>query len=179
MNLLSLSWSVLTLVRILSQCSFWSYELSKRVIIDREKSDKPEWMSVLLCGGIAGVVTWASVFPLGEHFSSSPQMCDTNVREDVIKTRVQTQKMPNHVSIAPTSEHTSLLGAPERRLGAVQIAREAYRNEGLAVFFRGLGICSARAFIVNAVQWAMYEWVMHMLVVPTNIHHDTKRTQSI
>jgi len=24
-----------------------------------------EWMSILLCGGTAGVVTWASVFPLG------------------------------------------------------------------------------------------------------------------
>lgn len=28
-------------------------------------SDNPEWMNVLLCGGIAGVITWASVFPLG------------------------------------------------------------------------------------------------------------------
>jgi len=30
-------------------------------------SDNPEWMNVLLCGGIAGVITWASVFPLGTH----------------------------------------------------------------------------------------------------------------
>lgn len=28
-------------------------------------AEKPEWMTILLCGGIAGVVTWASVFPLG------------------------------------------------------------------------------------------------------------------
>lgn len=27
--------------------------------------------------------------------------------------------------------------------------------EGAAVFFRGIGICSARAFIVNAVQWGV------------------------
>lgn len=45
---------------------FWSYELSKRAIITPGKTEKPEWMSVLLCGGIAGVVTWASVFPLGK-----------------------------------------------------------------------------------------------------------------
>lgn len=27
--------------------------------------------------------------------------------------------------------------------------------DGIGVFFRGLGICSARAFFVNAVQWAV------------------------
>lgn len=49
-----------------------------------------------------------------------------------------------------------------RKLGAVEIARQAYQAEGLAVFFRGLGICSVRAFIVNAVQWAVYEWMMRL-----------------
>ncbi|KAI4726100.1 hypothetical protein E4T49_06156 [Aureobasidium sp. EXF-10728] len=45
---------------------FWSYELSKRVLIsEKTDAEKPEWMTILLCGGIAGVVTWASVFPLG------------------------------------------------------------------------------------------------------------------
>ena len=58
--------------------SFWAYELSKRAITGSEKSDKPEWMSVLLCGGIAGVVTWASIFPLGECFNlySHVQLAD-------------------------------------------------------------------------------------------------------
>lgn len=58
--------------------SFWSYELSKRAITGSEKSEKPEWMSVLLCGGIAGVVTWASIFPLGEcyHLHSHVQPAD-------------------------------------------------------------------------------------------------------
>ena len=51
-------------------CSFWSYELSKRMFASpRRQAESPEWLSVLLCGGIAGVVTWASVFPLGS-FSS-------------------------------------------------------------------------------------------------------------
>lgn len=52
------------------------------------------------------------------------------------------------------------------RMGALQIARQAYRDEGAGVFFRGLGICSARAFIVNAVQWAVYEWIMRALTIP-------------
>ena len=49
------------------------------------------------------------------------------------------------------------------RLSSVEIARQAYRTEGAGVFFRGLGVCSVRAFIVNAVQWAVYEWMMKML----------------
>ena len=32
------------------------------------------------------------------------------------------------------------------------ITKEAYREGGIPIFFRGLGICSARAFVVNAVQ---------------------------
>lgn len=49
------------------------------------------------------------------------------------------------------------------RLSSIEIARQAYRTEGAGVFFRGLGVCSVRAFIVNAVQWAVYEWMMKML----------------
>ena len=94
-------------------------------------------MKVLLCGGLAGVVTWTSIFPL-----------------DVIKTRVQTQVL-SHSS----AEQQPLVDPPQQgtigerhRLGAFEVAKQAYRSEGMSVFFRGLGICSARAFIVNAVQ---------------------------
>lgn len=106
-------------------------------------------MKVLLCGGLAGVVTWASIFPL-----------------DVIKTRVQTQSLYNVESMARPGAHTPLLAPeilPAKRLSSLEIARQAYRTEGAGVFFRGLGVCSVRAFIVNAVQWAVYEWMMKML----------------
>ncbi|KAI0002726.1 solute carrier family 25 member 45 [Xylariaceae sp. FL0662B] len=113
---------------------FWSYELSSRWAEGfggfggREGSSaRREAAKVLLCGGLAGVVTWASVFPL-----------------DVVKTRVQTQ---------PAS-------TGQKRLGAVEVARDAYREGGVRVFFRGLAVCSVRAFVVNAVQWAVYEWTM-------------------
>ena len=88
---------------------------------------------VLLCGGAAGVITWASIFPL-----------------DVIKTRVQTQVLG---------------GAAQggERTGAWEVARETYRQGGARPFFRGLGVCSVRAFFVNAVQWGVYEWVMREL----------------
>jgi solute carrier family 25 carnitine/acylcarnitine transporter 20/29 len=121
---------------------FWSYELSSRFMASQMKghgmeSAGQEAAKVLLCGGLAGVVTWASVFPL-----------------DVIKTRVQTQVLGTGVSIE---------GTQCRRLGAAEIARNAYREGGMRVFFRGLTICSVRAFFVNAVQWAVYEILMKEL----------------
>lgn len=108
--------------------------------MEAETSQHAAWR-VLLCGGIAGVVTWASIFPL-----------------DVIKTRLQTQAILGghgergqqqpllEVSRNNTSTHSN------HQRGAWGIAKEAYRQEGLKVFFRGLGVCSIRAFIVNAVQ---------------------------
>ncbi|QIW95995.1 hypothetical protein AMS68_001513 [Peltaster fructicola] len=128
---------------------FWSYEVCKRRLAAEDDDVHMQALKVLLCGGIAGVVTWASVFPL-----------------DVIKTRVQTHTY--HVSQATRTldaETRPLLpeAAKKNRPTTTQIALEAYRSEGIAVFFRGLGVCSARAFIVNAVQWAIYEWMMNVL----------------
>lgn len=91
---------------------------------------------------MAGVITWASIFPL-----------------DVIKTRYQVQDM----TLARPEQRPLLAGevvgitevvgtSALRRQSALQVARDAYHQEGIAVFFRGLGVCSARAFIVNAVQ---------------------------
>jgi solute carrier family 25 carnitine/acylcarnitine transporter 20/29 len=139
---------------------FWSYEICKRML-KSEEEDTPRiaGAKVLLAGGIAGVVTWASIFPL-----------------DVIKTRVQTQPFAFPIgspaaSRPATPERQALIAndqpaksnAVHRRKGAIEIAKLVYQNEGMAVFFRGLGICSVRAFVVNAVQWAVYEWLMEIL----------------
>lgn len=106
--------------------------------------------------------------------------------QDVIKTRVQTWNLNRSVQVpAIGHESQSLLSAVNdgislKRPSTYQIARHAYREEGISVFFRGLGICSARAFVVNAVQWAVsrlysseevlrtdkekvYEWMMNVL----------------
>jgi len=130
---------------------FWSYELSTRLMVsgkDRSPSAGEEAAKVLLCGGLAGVVTWASVFPL-----------------DVIKTRVQTQSLRGE-SAPLLDAGLSSVGVEPKRLGAMDVARNAYRQEGISVFFRGLAVCSARAFIVNAAQWAVYEWIMRELKSP-------------
>jgi solute carrier family 25 carnitine/acylcarnitine transporter 20/29 len=52
------------------------------------------------------------------------------------------------------------------------VARNAYRTEGPSVFFRGLAVCSVRAFIVNAAQWAVYEWIMRELDPARKIRKD-------
>lgn len=132
---------------------FWSYELTTRWMTRWSREHEggggsfagSETAKVLLCGGLAGIVTWASIFPL-----------------DVIKTRVQAQVLGTPGTIAVVTGETSpLLPNPvPKRLGAVEVARDAYREGGLRVFFRGLAVCSVRAFIVNAVQWATYEWIM-------------------
>ncbi|KAI0799344.1 mitochondrial carrier [Xylaria sp. FL0064] len=96
-----------------------------------------EAIKTVFCGGIAGVVTWASVFPL-----------------DVVKTRVQTQVLP---ATPP------LRGTVPRRKGAMRIARELYITEGSRAFFRGLAVCSVRAFFVNAIQWPIYKVVLFWL----------------
>lgn len=112
-----------------------------------------ETVKVLLAGGVAGVVSWASVFPL-----------------DVIKTRVQGQIYPptplNGAEISPQGT------VSYKKKGALEITREAYREGGARVFFRGLMVCTRRAFLVNAVQWLCYEWAMLEL---EQRNHDRRR----
>ncbi|KAL2809907.1 mitochondrial carrier domain-containing protein [Aspergillus granulosus] len=119
---------------------FWSYEYCKRLMSSNGDEDASILaLKVLLCGGIAGIVTWASVFPL-----------------DVIKTRLQAK------SIEASAEAHPLLQSPSgtQHQGAFTMARYIYQTEGLKPFYRGLGVCSLRAFIVNAAQWATYEWLI-------------------
>lgn len=127
---------------------FWTYEWSKQALSSPTDTDGQTAMKVLFCGGLAGVITWASIFPL-----------------DVIKTRVQTQVLD--APILGAGEGEALLGRTQKRpLTTLEVARTAYQTEGSGVFFRGLGVCSIRAFVVNAVQWAVYEWMMRLLRQP-------------
>lgn len=141
---------------------FHAYEVSRRLFSSPDDDEVAAKWKVLLYGGIAGVVTWVSIFPL-----------------DVVKTRVQTQEYPSTAS-SFGEEGRALLGPGgrrdgwrdgeravdkplDRRRGAIEIARQAYREQGIAVFFRGLGLCTVRGFIVSAVQFFVYEWVMELL----------------
>ncbi|EFY93643.1 hypothetical protein J3459_008119 [Metarhizium acridum] len=127
---------------------FWSYELASRHWPSSMQNETPslrqEAPKILLCGGLAGIATWASVFPL-----------------DSIKTRIQTQQSIVHSQAASTKHSPDTEGFQStKRLGSLDVVRTMAREGGLSVFFRGLTVCSIRAFVVNAVQWAVYEWVM-------------------
>ncbi|KAJ6263764.1 hypothetical protein Dda_2335 [Drechslerella dactyloides] len=107
---------------------FWAYEASKNIL-----GLESETAKTLVAGGIAGCVTWATIYPL-----------------DVVKTRVQTQQLlqvPSHAG-------------PSAYMGALDHARDIYRTEGLRGYFSGFWWCMGRAFFVNAVQWALYEYIM-------------------
>ncbi|KAJ9648843.1 hypothetical protein H2201_008282 [Coniosporium apollinis] len=129
---------------------FWSYELCKQTWASPEDSDRETAIKIMLCGGLAGIVTWTSIFPL-----------------DVIKTRVQTassERLPEQAGLLRDGQ-AALRVEDGRRVGTLEVARRTYQHEGVGVFFRGLGICNIRAFIVNAVQWAVYEWMMQAIRV--------------
>lgn len=124
---------------------FWSYEvalqnwpLSKSI---GENTLSEEATRILMCGGIAGIATWGSVFPL-----------------DVVKTRLQTQ---HWVPINGISAVSSLKSTKHGRQGAWEVAKATVREGGPKALFRGLTVCSIRAFMVNAVQWAVYEGLMY------------------
>lgn len=89
------------------------------------------------------------------------------VTADAMKTRVQTWDL---ISATQTSQRrleaepllSSRSVAVGKRPSTYRIAKDAYSAEGVGVFFRGLGICSARAFFVNAVQWAVSRQSSHI-----------------
>ena len=139
--LLYICTGIITRSRLMLYDSFWSYEYSKRLMPPKNEGDQAAASTVLLCGGIAGVATWASVFPL-----------------DVIKTRLQAETISNdnqqlqHPERRRQQQQTNNNNGRALRFSSVQLAKDAYRAEGIKPFYRGLGVCSVRAFIVNAVQ---------------------------
>ncbi|GAB0131860.1 hypothetical protein EsDP_00000316 [Epichloe bromicola] len=127
---------------------FWSYELANNYwpFMTQEEAHpmRNEAPKIMVCGGFAGVITWASVFPL-----------------DTIKTRLQVQQSDFQSEASPSTRGLRTGNSHgSKRLGSSEIARNLFREGGLTIFFRGLTVCSIRAFIVNAAQWAAYEWLM-------------------
>lgn len=131
---------------------FWSYQLATDLWPSGPKdggfSLRYEGPKVLVSGGLAGIATWASVFPL-----------------DVIKTRVQTQALRLNSENRPLlpEDYRSEIRPQSKPAGTWEVAKEAYNQHGTRVFFRGFTVCCIRAFIVNAIQWAAYESIMREL----------------
>eukprot|EP01023_Acetabularia_acetabulum_P058889 TRINITY_DN7018_c0_g1_i2.p1 TRINITY_DN7018_c0_g1~~TRINITY_DN7018_c0_g1_i2.p1 ORF type:complete len:185 (+),score=18.08 TRINITY_DN7018_c0_g1_i2:151-705(+) len=85
------------------------------------------FVNLFLAGGVAGVISWAVVYPF-----------------DVVKSRIQSSNDLYYTSWQ-------------------QCMKDSYKKEGLAVFFRGLDACLARAFVVNAVIFLVYETSLNVL----------------
>ena len=109
---------------------FWSYEVLKRNLAEKQVHEN---VNVLISGGIAGMVTWLSIYPL-----------------DVIKTRVQGQV----VGAGGRWKSTRAIAA--------EMFRGPGGGWLGSVFWGGIGVCMLRAAIVNAVQWAVYEEVLKL-----------------
>ncbi|KAK6497726.1 hypothetical protein TWF481_012129 [Arthrobotrys musiformis] len=128
---------------------FYAYEASKSLL-----GLESETMTSLVAGGIAGCVTWASIYPL-----------------DVVKTRVQTQSLVVNSGAggggAGCGERDGLLGGNGGRrgygMGAWDHTKAIWRTEGVKGYFTGFWWCMGRSFFVNAVQWALYEYIMRAL----------------
>lgn len=88
-----------------------------------------EFLSLNFAGGWAGVLAWASIYPV-----------------DVVKSRLQTQSLetPQFKSFG-------------------HCASQLYRQEGAAIFVRGLAPTLLRAFPLNAVTFSFYELSMRVL----------------
>ena len=82
--------------------------------------------ATLCAGALAGVASWASIYPL-----------------DVIKSRMQ--------------------ASPGRYSSVMDCARRSLREEGPAVFARGLPACLLRAALVNAAIFGGYEAGIELL----------------
>ncbi|KAI9345972.1 mitochondrial carrier domain-containing protein [Pilaira anomala] len=115
---------------------FWAYEGMKRLL--EVKFDDSAW-KLLLAGGMAGTMSWASIYPI-----------------DVVKSRLQMQQNQKHV------DSTSLLN--DRPYASIKdCVVRSYKAEGPSVFFRGLWPTLLRGFPVNAVTFYIYEIVMNFL----------------
>jgi len=106
---------------------FFSYKLSRDLITRVQGLETPSTLAILTAGGLAGAVSWASVYPI-----------------DVIKTNMQITHMDGTTN-------------PYQNLSIGQVGRSLYAQYGMKVFFRGLGTTVVRAFPVNAATFFFYE----------------------
>lgn len=131
---------------------FWVYEGMKRYLEIEKGSNSQQAWRYLLAGGLAGTISWTSIYPL-----------------DVIKSRLQMQMIPTsqHQAALPpliiNNDMTNALQPLNQKPYYTSIKDcvvRSYQSDGIRVFFRGLLPTVLRGFPVNAVTFWVYEVVM-------------------
>ncbi|CAG8825043.1 894_t:CDS:2, partial [Racocetra persica] len=121
---------------------FWTYEALKRSLnVTSDNFDHYNSPKLLFSGGMAGVLSWASIYPL-----------------DVIKSRIQTQPVLSKSNMNKTMTSFVYYNRPLTKIhvsstscsGIIGCAICSYRKEGISVFFKGITPTLVRALPVNA-----------------------------
>ncbi|KAI9312570.1 mitochondrial carrier domain-containing protein [Dichotomocladium elegans] len=161
---------------------FWVYEGMKRLLeIDQAQgaSGSNVW-KLLTAGGMAGAVSWGSIYPIDvvksrlqmqvvesprqvmhRGFSAIPTVT-TYIKPAALQ---QAREYGSRSGITASSDgRIALDGHQDRPYTSIRdCVLRSYRADGISVFFRGLGPTLFRAFPVNAVTFFTYEIMMDAL----------------
>ncbi|CAG8568752.1 15062_t:CDS:2 [Dentiscutata erythropus] len=130
------------------------YVLKRSLNVTSDNFDRNNGPKLLFSGGMAGVLSWASIYPL-----------------DVIKSRIQTQQQPKSTIMNKTMASFVNYNQPLTKIqqpsasysGIIDCAVRSYRKEGISVFFKGITPTLVRALPVNAVTFYVYEIMIRWL----------------
>ena len=106
---------------------FWVYNRS--IDLFTNPGEAPSTPVILLSGGLAGSLSWTSVYPI-----------------DVIKTHIQLSTPTSSAALSKTGSPTFL-----------QMTRSLHAKYGISVFFKGIQTTIIRAFPVNAAVFYFYD----------------------
>ncbi|CAG8801311.1 534_t:CDS:2, partial [Gigaspora margarita] len=124
---------------------FWAYEAFKRSLnVTSNNFDHNNSPKLLFSGGMAGVLSWASIYPLAYY-------------SDVIKSRIQIQQKPL------SNYNQPLTKIQQSYSGIIDCAVRSYHKEGISAFFKGITPTLVRALPVNAVTFYVYEIMIRWL----------------
>ncbi|OEU20210.1 mitochondrial carrier, partial [Fragilariopsis cylindrus CCMP1102] len=100
-------------------------------------SKRKNILPVIIGGGLAGMATWLSHYPL--DLVANKMMADI---------------------VLPTSNLTDSSKTIRKKIGMIDQFRIIYKQYGWKGYFRGIGPCLLRAFPVNAAIFVSYEFCM-------------------
>ncbi|KAG8933295.1 hypothetical protein FRC03_012254 [Tulasnella sp. 419] len=110
-----------------------------------EQGDTPKWAPVhpslipFLCGSVAGVSSWALIYPL-----------------DVVKTKVQERALAGVPRRSPFETLKRIIRGPDP-------ANPRTIAAGMARMYQGLGVSSLRSVLTHGCLWTIFEFIGHKI----------------